>query len=77
MSRLQSSLYHDMDGGRTLEVQFTEDRLFVSISWETEASGIRAESFALEPDQAYYLAKDILERFPDPMILEDNLAAIS
>jgi hypothetical protein len=80
MSELQSILYHDAnDEERSLDVSFVDNRLALTIQWWTGKGGrgaIRAESFMLDADQAYYLAKDILHRFPDPMIIEDNLLAI-
>ena len=80
MIKLQSILYHDpYDEGRTMDVQWNGGQMCITIQWLTGKGGlgaVRAESFMLASDQAYYLAKDILERFPDPMVLEDNLAAL-
>jgi hypothetical protein len=62
-----------------LELQFFQDKLFISINWlvgKGGLGGVRAESFKLDAEEARRIAKDILERIPDPMILEDNLAAI-
>ena len=80
MSKLHSILYHDPnDENRTLDVRWSGNQLFITIQWLTGKGGlgaVRAESFLLESDQAHYLANDILERFPNPMVLEDNLAAL-
>ncbi len=82
MSELQSIVFHDLqDDDRQLEIQFFPDRLYISIEWPVGKDrgglgGMRAESFELNAEEARRIARDILERMPDPMILEDNLAAI-
>lgn len=80
MSELQSIVFHDMqDEDRQLEIQLFPDRLYISIEWPVGKGGLggmRAESFELTAEEARRVAKDILETIPDPMILEDNLAAI-
>lgn len=80
MSELQSVVFHDEnDEDRILEIQFAPDALYISIEWPVGKGGLggmRAESFELTAEEARRIAHDILERIPDPMILEDNLAAI-
>lgn len=74
MSKLQNSAYHDEEN-RTLEIDFADDGIHISIEW-WEGNGVRVESFFLNSEESRRFAKDILERIPDPMILEDNLLMI-
>ena len=80
MGKLQERIFHANDlEEHNLELQFFDDKLYISIEWlvgKGGLGGVRAESFELSAEEARSLAKDILERIPDPMILEDNLAAI-
>jgi hypothetical protein len=80
MSKLQSRVFHANDEEEhELEIQFTDNNLYISINWlvgKGGLGGVRAESFELTAEEARSLARDILERIPDPMILEDNILAI-
>jgi hypothetical protein len=80
MNKLQSILYHNKeDNDMTMNVEFIGNEVIFTINWWVNhdgVKGVRGESVIIGADQAYYLARDILARCHDPMILEDNLAAL-
>jgi hypothetical protein len=83
VSVLLNSTYHyngeSDEENRTLEIDYTYEGIYISIEWPVGKGGlggIRSETFKLSAEESRELARNILERVPDPAILEDNLLAL-